>query len=330
MLRRGALLGAALLSLLVREGRARAALTPAEIAEVKGLYTRAEATSASRVRAMIARTDIVGTDAAQLFAEASRRVPFDDKHASFLHDLLFGAASQTSRSELVPVVVQGLLAAERRGRGRGRQRRRAPRRARPHPPLRRKGERRGRLAPRGGTRRRVADSRRRAPRRRGPLQGAPRAPGARSGQPSRTDPRGSRPGRARADRARERRVSACGRRGLARARPQRARRLREDRRAGRRRRRRARGEDGADGAVADARVGGAGRARGVGAVDRQAAPPRARRPSQQLVAQSSRVRRSASTRRGSGPPSVQPEAPDGALARDRFSPRPAPASRRRR
>jgi len=100
----------AALGLLFLSSSAEATLTDSEKAQIRDFYAKGDAVNAPRVRALLARPDLTPPEAGAMFAEATRRVPFDDKHQIFVKDLLFGPATAASRSELVPPVVSGLLA----------------------------------------------------------------------------------------------------------------------------------------------------------------------------------------------------------------------------
>ncbi|MEJ7729474.1 MAG: hypothetical protein WKG00_09675 [Polyangiaceae bacterium] len=106
-------------------GSASAALTDSEKAQVRDFYARGEPVSAPRVRAMLARPDLTPPESTAALADAVRGVAFDGRHQAWVHELLFGPATAASRSELVPVVVDALLAraagvATRAGDGDGR------------------------------------------------------------------------------------------------------------------------------------------------------------------------------------------------------------------
>ncbi len=87
-----------------------ATLTDSEKAQIRDFYANGEASTAPRVRALLARPDLTPAEIADAFSDATRRVPFDERRQLFVKDLLFGPATEASRSELVPPVVIALLA----------------------------------------------------------------------------------------------------------------------------------------------------------------------------------------------------------------------------
>jgi hypothetical protein len=89
---------------------AGAALSDSEAAQVRDLYARGDRAEAGRLRALLARPDVSTADAAKILSEAARRAPFDEQRRSFVRELIFGPATQASRSELVASIVPGLLA----------------------------------------------------------------------------------------------------------------------------------------------------------------------------------------------------------------------------
>jgi len=90
--------------------RADATLTDSEKAQIRDFYTRGNAVNAPRVRALLARPDLSPDEIREAFITAASDAPFDEKHEKFVRDLLFGPASQASRSELMAPVIEGLLA----------------------------------------------------------------------------------------------------------------------------------------------------------------------------------------------------------------------------
>jgi hypothetical protein len=91
-------------------GPAQAALSDSEKAQVRDLYAKADAPAAARVGALLARPDLSAAESAAAFTDATRRVTFSTRRAAFVKSLLYGPATAASRSELVPAVVQALLA----------------------------------------------------------------------------------------------------------------------------------------------------------------------------------------------------------------------------
>lgn len=97
-------------ALLIWSPVARAALTSSERAQVRDFIASAKPEGAGRVRALVARTDLAPEESTAVLAEALTPVTFGDERAAFLHELLFGDASQPSRTALTPSVVKGALA----------------------------------------------------------------------------------------------------------------------------------------------------------------------------------------------------------------------------
>jgi len=89
---------------------ADATLTDSEKAQVRDFYTRGDSVNAPRVRALLARPDLSSGEIRETFTAAARGTRFDEKHEKFVRDLLFGPASQASRSELLTPIIEGLLA----------------------------------------------------------------------------------------------------------------------------------------------------------------------------------------------------------------------------
>lgn len=88
---------------------AEAALTDSEKAQIRDFYSEGAADKAPRTRALLARPDLTPAEIREAFTGAAIQAPFDDKRRKFVHQLLFGPASQASRSELVVPVVESLL-----------------------------------------------------------------------------------------------------------------------------------------------------------------------------------------------------------------------------
>ncbi len=91
-------------------GPAHAALTASERSELRARWERADLASAPVVRALVARPDLDAADTGAALADAARGVRFDERHLAFVRALLFGPATQASRTEIVPPVVEALLA----------------------------------------------------------------------------------------------------------------------------------------------------------------------------------------------------------------------------
>ncbi len=105
-----AVLGGAPLALCVWQGSAAASLTTSEQAQIRGFVAGARVENAARVRAFIARPDLSQDEAAQSLTDAVSLVPFNDARQAFFRDMLFGGASEASRSVLVVAAVRSLVA----------------------------------------------------------------------------------------------------------------------------------------------------------------------------------------------------------------------------
>ncbi|MBS2016590.1 MAG: hypothetical protein JST00_27145 [Deltaproteobacteria bacterium] len=89
---------------------AHAALTSSEKAQIRDFVAGGRAENASRVRALVARTDLTAEESVTALAEAIAPVPFTDPRGIFLRELAFGTASASSRPLLVHAVTKSLLA----------------------------------------------------------------------------------------------------------------------------------------------------------------------------------------------------------------------------
>ncbi len=86
----------------------RASLTSSETEQVRrGVAT---ATDLDRVRALVARPDLSSDEAGAVMSASLTTTPLDPVHLSFLHDLVFGEPSTSSRPVLVVATLRGVLA----------------------------------------------------------------------------------------------------------------------------------------------------------------------------------------------------------------------------
>ena len=95
---------------LVSATTASAALTVSEQAQVRQLVATADLQSASRVRAMIARTDLTTEETIASLRDAMTPVAFDPVHVAFTRELAFGGPSQGGRAVLSIATVRAVLA----------------------------------------------------------------------------------------------------------------------------------------------------------------------------------------------------------------------------
>ncbi len=102
--------GAALAAILLVVAPARAALTSSEKAQVRDFVANGGLENASRVRSLVARTDLTEAESFAVMSEALESVPFDTTRARFVREVVFGPASAPSRAVLVSSTVRGLLA----------------------------------------------------------------------------------------------------------------------------------------------------------------------------------------------------------------------------
>jgi hypothetical protein len=101
-------LSAALVSLWSAE--ARASLTSSERAQIRDFVAGARAENASRVRSLVARTDLTADESANALVEATKPVAFTPQRARFFQEMTFASSSAASRPVLVRALVRGLLA----------------------------------------------------------------------------------------------------------------------------------------------------------------------------------------------------------------------------
>jgi hypothetical protein len=88
----------------------RASLTQSEQAQVRSFVAAGQVQNAARVRAMIARADLSLDESAAALRDAVAPLAFDEPHATFLRDLLFGGASAPSRPVTVVAATRALVA----------------------------------------------------------------------------------------------------------------------------------------------------------------------------------------------------------------------------
>src|SRR5260370_42102712 len=87
---------------------ARASLTASEAEQIR--HDVATTSELGRVRALVARPDLTASEAAAAMSNALATTSLDPSHVSFLHELVFGAASTASRPVLAAATVAGTLA----------------------------------------------------------------------------------------------------------------------------------------------------------------------------------------------------------------------------
>ena len=105
-------LGAALVvaAMLVLGARpAEAALTSSEKAQIRDFVAGARAENASRVRALVARTDLTAEESISALSEAVAPVPYTDARGIFFRELVFGVSSASSRPLLAHAMVRSML-----------------------------------------------------------------------------------------------------------------------------------------------------------------------------------------------------------------------------
>ena len=107
--RRRSFTAAAALALSLTVLPARAALTESEKGQVRSYLESGELGTVARLRALIARPDLSEHEATAVLTAALRPRAFDDEVTAYLEALLFGPASQPSRSRLMSSVVRALL-----------------------------------------------------------------------------------------------------------------------------------------------------------------------------------------------------------------------------
>lgn len=91
-------------------GTAHAALTSSEKAQIRDFTAAAQLENASRVRALVARTDLTEAESVTAMSEALEGVPLDTARARFLKEVVFGPSSAPSRPVLAHAAVRALLA----------------------------------------------------------------------------------------------------------------------------------------------------------------------------------------------------------------------------
>lgn len=89
---------------------AEAALTSSEKAQIRDFVAGARAENASRVRALVARTDLTADESIAALSEAVAAVPFTDARGIFVREIVFGVSSASSRPLLAHAATRSLLA----------------------------------------------------------------------------------------------------------------------------------------------------------------------------------------------------------------------------
>ncbi len=95
---------------LFTASNAAAALTVSEQAQVREFVASANFQNVSRLRAMVARTDLTTEETVASLREAMAPVVFDAPHVVFARELAFGGPSMSTRPLLAVAVVRSLLA----------------------------------------------------------------------------------------------------------------------------------------------------------------------------------------------------------------------------
>ena len=98
------------LATLLASASADASLTDSEKGQVRSLLQQARPDSATRLRALIARPDLTADEASEALAAALHDQPLSPSRQALLQEMLFGPASQPSRTALVAPVSRALLA----------------------------------------------------------------------------------------------------------------------------------------------------------------------------------------------------------------------------
>jgi hypothetical protein len=89
---------------------AAAALTSSEQAQIKGFVAGAQVDNAARVRALVARPDLSGDEAASALSDSLLAVAWTAPRAAFFHEMIFGGSSASARPALVVATTRALLA----------------------------------------------------------------------------------------------------------------------------------------------------------------------------------------------------------------------------
>lgn len=108
MNRLGGLLGT--LALVLVTSSAGAALTSSEKGQVRDFVVAAKVESAHRVRSLVARTDLSQEESISVLSDAVSAAPFTAERATYLHELVFGPASDASRPLLALATTRAALA----------------------------------------------------------------------------------------------------------------------------------------------------------------------------------------------------------------------------
>jgi hypothetical protein len=98
------------IALGLSSGVANAALTSSEKGQIKDFVAAAKAADATKVRALVARTDLSPEESTEALASALTPVAFSPERAAFLKELTFGGMSVSARPILVPATVRALIA----------------------------------------------------------------------------------------------------------------------------------------------------------------------------------------------------------------------------
>jgi hypothetical protein len=88
---------------------AQATLSSSEKGQIRDFYNTAQAQNGSRVRALVARTDLTAEESISALAEAVTPVPFTDERGIFLREMAFGVSSASMRPLLAQALVRALL-----------------------------------------------------------------------------------------------------------------------------------------------------------------------------------------------------------------------------
>jgi hypothetical protein len=96
------------LALVLSPRPARATLTSSEQGQIVSYIGEGRLPTAARVRALVARPDLTADESAQALVTALSPLTFTDARAAYLHELLYGESSVTSRGVLVVAVTRAL------------------------------------------------------------------------------------------------------------------------------------------------------------------------------------------------------------------------------
>jgi hypothetical protein len=87
---------------------AHATLTSSEQGQIVSYVAEGRLPTAARVRALVARPDLTADESAQVLVTALAPLTFTDARAAYLHELLYGESSVTSRGVLAVAVTRAL------------------------------------------------------------------------------------------------------------------------------------------------------------------------------------------------------------------------------